>query len=71
MASSPFLSAPTHSVLDRRTERAAKNRLLNLAFEDRNPTQPSGTDNPEEPKSVPADVFKQGCVHASFGSCKE
>ena len=58
MASSPFLSAPTHSVLDRRSG-AAKNRLLNLAFEDRNPAHLS-VDNPEEPKSVPADVFKQG-----------
>eukprot|EP00752_Nemacystus_decipiens_P003758 g3461.t2 len=35
------------------------NRLLNLAFEDGNAT-PLNVDNPEEPKSVPADVFKQG-----------
>lgn len=61
MASSDFLSAaPTHSVLDRRGW-VAKNRLLNLAFEDGNPAHLS-TDNPEEPKSVPADVFKQGCA---------
>lgn len=54
-----FVSAPpSHSVLDRRSG-VAKNRLLNLAFEDGNRTH-HDTDDPEEPKSVPSDVFKQG-----------
>ncbi|CAM9700612.1 unnamed protein product [Pylaiella littoralis] len=59
MASYPFLSpASSHSALNRQSW-VAKNRLLNLAFEDGNPT-PFSTDPPEEPKSVPANVFKQG-----------
>lgn len=63
MSRAVFLSAPsTHSALDRRSG-IAKNRLLNLAFEDAPP--PLDTDDAEEPKSVPADVFKQGCVAAS------
>lgn len=67
MPSPAFLSTPpTTSVLDRRRG-GAKNRLLNLAFEDGNTTC-LGTDGLEEPKSVPADVFKQGFVTA-FGSC--
>eukprot|EP00904_Undaria_pinnatifida_P001842 jgi/Undpi1/11659/HiC_scaffold_36.g13954.m1 len=57
--SASFVSAPpSHSVLDRRSG-VAKNRLLNLAFEDGNNTHHDAND-PEEPKSVPADVFKQG-----------
>ncbi|CAM9112685.1 unnamed protein product [Laminaria digitata] len=59
MSNSAFLSAPpSHSVLDRRSG-VAKNRLLNLAFEDGSRSH-HDADNPEEPKSVPADVFKQG-----------
>lgn len=65
MESSVFLSAPpAHSVLDRRGGPVAKNRLLNLAFEDGNPSY-QVKDDPEEPKSVPADVFKQGYVGAT------
>ncbi|CBJ31987.1 conserved unknown protein [Ectocarpus siliculosus] len=60
MENSAFRSAaPTHSVLDRRSGEFAKNRLLNLAFEDGSPDH-LREDNTEEPKSVPADVFKQG-----------
>lgn len=60
MENSAFRSAaPTHSVLDRRSGEVAKNRLLNLAFEDGSPDH-LREDNTEEPKSVPADVFKQG-----------
>ncbi|CAM9220071.1 unnamed protein product [Ectocarpus sp. 6 AP-2014] len=60
MENSAFRSAaPAHSVLDRRSGEFAKNRLLNLAFEDGSPDH-LREDNTEEPKSVPADVFKQG-----------
>ncbi|CAM9184037.1 unnamed protein product [Scytosiphon promiscuus] len=45
------VAAPTHSV--------SRNRLLNLAFDDDRPTG-FHVPNHEEPKSVPADVFKQG-----------
>lgn len=62
MSHSAFLSAPpSSSVLDRRSG-VAKNRLLNLAFEDGGRSECNDADDPEEPKSVPADVFKQGCV---------
>lgn len=65
MESSVFLSAPpAYSVLDRRDGPVAKNRLLNLAFEDGNLSY-EGKDDPEEPKSVPANVFKQGYVGAT------
>lgn len=67
MSHSAFLSSPpSNSVLDRRSG-AAKNRLLNLAFEDGSRSH-YDADDPEEPKSVPADVFKQGCV-AKFSCC--
>lgn len=67
MSHSAFLSAPpSNSVLDRRSG-VAKNRLLNLAFEDGSRSH-RDADDPEEPKSVPADVFKQGCVAIFFSS---
>ncbi|CAN0398069.1 unnamed protein product, partial [Ectocarpus sp. 8 AP-2014] len=66
MENSAFRSAaPTHSVLDRRSGEFAKNRLLNLAFEDGSPDH-LREDNTEEPKSVPADVFKQGYARFAF-----
>lgn len=61
MSSSALIpAAATHSALNRRSG-VAKNRLLNLAFDDERLIY-QVQDDPEEPKSVPADVFKQGCA---------
>lgn len=54
---------PSQSALDRRAS-TSKNRLLNLAFEDFSRTHEAQEDL-QEPKSVPADVFKQGYVAAN------